>query len=64
MTVPQLSLGWGKGLVERGRNHVFNADKSGIGLGGVIDETLADICVAKTSALRFIIHLIVVGYLR
>ena len=42
--MPEFALGLGQGLIEGGRNHVFDTDQTGVGRGGVINETLADVC--------------------
>ena len=44
MAVPELALGSIEGLVKGGTDHVFDADESGVLVGGVVDETLADVC--------------------
>lgn len=43
MAVPELALFGIECFEEGGADHVFDADKAGVGVRGVVDETLADI---------------------
>ena len=41
--VPELALGRGKSFVEGAGDHIFDADKAGVGGGSVVDQALADV---------------------
>ena len=43
MAVPELALFGIEAFEEGGAVHVFDADEAGVGVRGVVDETLADI---------------------
>lgn len=49
MTVPELAFGGREGGVEWCGDHVFDADEAGVGVGGVVDEALADVWVVVVS---------------
>jgi len=43
VAVPELALFGIEGFEEGGADHVFDANEAGVGVRGVVDETLADI---------------------
>lgn len=49
MGVPELAFRGVKGFVEGSANHVFNPDKTGVGVGSVVDEALADVWYMRVS---------------
>ena len=44
MAVPETALRGVEGGVDGGADHVFDADEARVGVGGVVDEALADVC--------------------
>lgn len=41
--MPELTLGGGEGGVDAGGDHVFDAEETGVGGRGVVEEALADV---------------------
>lgn len=41
--MPELALGLRQRFVKSGRDHIFDANKTGVGRGGIVDKALANV---------------------